>query len=191
MNIKKLLPVLVLLLAAVWLFLPDTGNTAQMPAATPAPTQSLQTVAPTRTPKPSPAQTPKPAVTPKPAAAPTQTPGEQTIDENGSYTTKEDVALYIHTYGHLPDNFIRKKDAQAMGWTGGSLEWVLPGMCIGGDYFGNYEGQLPKAKGRRWTECDINTLGARSRGPERIIFSNDGLIYYTPDHYESFELLYG
>ena len=185
MNIKKLLPVLVLLLAAVWLFLPDTGNTAQMPAATPAPTQSLQTVAPTRTPKPSPAQTPKPA------AAPTQTPGEQTIDENGSYTTKEDVALYIHTYGHLPDNFIRKKDAQAMGWTGGSLEWVLPGMCIGGDYFGNYEGQLPKAKGRRWTECDINTLGARSRGPERIIFSNDGLIYYTPDHYESFELLYG
>jgi hypothetical protein len=76
-------------------------------------------------------------------------------------------------------------------WFGGSLEQVLPGMCIGGDYFGNYEGQLPKAKGRRWTECDINTLGARSRGPERIIFSNDGLIYYTPDHYESFELLYG
>ncbi len=173
MNIKKLLPVLVLLLAAVWLFLPDTGNAAQTPAVTPAPTQSLQTVAP------------------KPTAAPTPTPDEQMIDENGSYTTKDDVALYIHTYGHLPENFIKKKDAQDAGWTGGSLENVLPGMCIGGDYFGNYEEQLPKAKGRRWTECDINTLGARARGAERIIFSNDGLIYYTPDHYESFELLYG
>ena len=181
MNIKKLLPVLVLLLAAVWLFLPDTGNAAQTPAVTPAPTQSLQTVAPK----------PTAAPTPKPTAAPTPTPDEQMIDENGSYTTKDDVALYIHTYGHLPENFIKKKDAQAAGWTGGSLENVLPGMCIGGDYFGNYEEQLPKAKGRRWTECDINTLGARARGAERIIFSNDGLIYYTPDHYESFELLYG
>ena len=202
MNIKKLLPVLVLLLAALWLFLPDTGNEAQTPAATPVPIQSLQTAAPAQTPKPSPMRTqkPAPAQTPKPiemwTTKPTDEPApaedeEEILDEYGSYTTKEDVALYIYTYGHLPDNFIRKKDAQALGWTGGSLEKVLPGMCIGGDYFGNYEGQLPKAKGRRWTECDINTLGARSRGAERIIFSNDGLIYYTPDHYESFELLYG
>ena len=115
---------------------------------------------------------------------------EAALDEDGSYTTKEDVALYLHTYGHLPPNFITKKEAEKAGWTGGSLDRVLPGMCIGGDYFGNYEGKLPKAKGRKWAECDINTLGARSRGPERIIFSNDGLIYYTPDHYESFELLY-
>ena len=64
-------------------------------------------------------------------------------------------------------------------------------MCIGGDYFGNYEGLLPKAKGRKWTECDVNTLGAKSRGGERIVFSNDGLIYYSPDHYDSFEQLYG
>ncbi len=111
-------------------------------------------------------------------------------DENESYTSKEDVALYIHLYGHLPPNFIKKKDAEAAGWSGGSLENVLPGMCIGGDRFGNYEGLLPKANGRKWTECDINTLGAKSRGAERIVFSNDGLIYYTSDHYESFELLY-
>ena len=111
-------------------------------------------------------------------------------DEDGSYTGKDELALYIHTYGHLPPNFIKKKDAEKAGWSGGSLEKVLPGMCIGGDYFGNYEGQLPTAKGRRWTECDVNTLGARSRGAERIIFSNDGLIYYTDDHYESFERLY-
>lgn len=64
-------------------------------------------------------------------------------------------------------------------------------MCIGGDRFGNYEGVLPDAQGRTWTECDIDTLHASKRGAKRIIFSNDGLIYYTEDHYESFELLYG
>ena len=113
------------------------------------------------------------------------------IDEDGSYTSKEDVALYIHTYGHLPGNFITKKEAQALGWSGGSLESYAPGKCIGGSHFGNYEGLLPEAEGRSYTECDIDTLGAGSRGAKRIVFSNDGLIYYTGDHYESFELLYG
>ena len=113
------------------------------------------------------------------------------IDQYGSYTTKEDVALYIHTYGCLPQNFITKDQARQAGWNGGSLEPYCPGMCIGGDSFGNREGLLPKAQGRSWTECDINTLGADSRGAERIVFSNDGLIYYTGDHYESFTLLYG
>lgn len=113
------------------------------------------------------------------------------IDEDGSYTSKEDVALYIHTYGHLPENFITKKEAQALGWNGGSLEPYAPGKCIGGSRFGNYEGLLPAAEGRTYTECDIDTLGADSRGAKRIVFSNDGLVYYTGDHYESFELLYG
>ena len=108
------------------------------------------------------------------------------IDEDGAYTTKDDVALYIHTYGHLPDNFITKKDAQALGWPGGSLEPYAPGKCIGGSRFGNYEGLLPEADGRTYTECDIDTLGADSRGAKRIVFSNDGLIYYTEDHYKSF-----
>ena len=113
------------------------------------------------------------------------------IDEDGAYTTKDDVALYIHTYGHLPDNFITKKDAQALGWLGGSLEPYAPDKCIGGSRFGNYEGLLSEADGRTYTECDIDTLGADSRGAKRIVFSNDGLIYYTEDHYKSFELLYG
>ena len=113
------------------------------------------------------------------------------IDEDGTYTTKDDVALYIHTYGHLPDNFITKKDAQALGWPGGSPEPYAPGKCIGGSRFGNYEDLLPEADGRTYTECDIDTLGADSRGAKRIVFSNDGLIYYTEDHYKSFELLYG
>ena len=111
--------------------------------------------------------------------------------EDGSYTTKEDVALYIHLYGHLPDNFITKKEAKALGWEGGSLEPYAPGKCIGGDRFGNYEGLLPEVKDRTYRECDIDTLGAEKRGAKRIVFSNDGQIYYTSDHYVSFELLYG
>lgn len=118
-----------------------------------------------------------------------ESPGK--LPEHGSYTTKEDVALYLYQYGRLPDNFITKKQAQKLGWEGGSLEPYAPGKCIGGDYFGNYEKLLPTAKGREYTECDIDTLGAKSRGAKRIVFSNDGLIYYTDDHYESFELLYG
>ena len=122
----------------------------------------------------------------------TTAPTEETAawsDPYGSYTTKEDVALYIHLYGELPMNFMTKKHARALGWEGGSLEPVAPGMCIGGDYFGNYEGLLPED--REYTECDIDTLGKNSRGAKRIVFSEDGLIYYTEDHYESFELLYG
>ena len=113
------------------------------------------------------------------------------ITEDGTYTSKDEVALYIHTYGHLPDNFITKKEAEKLGWQGGSLEPYAPGKSIGGSRFGNYEGLLPEKDGRTYTECDIDTLGASRRGAKRIVFSNDGLIYYTGDHYETFELLYG
>lgn len=113
------------------------------------------------------------------------------LDEDGSYTSKGDVGLYIHLYGKLPPNFITKKQAQSLGWNGGSLERYAPGKCIGGSYFGNYEGLLPSKDGRTYTECDIDTLGETSRGAKRIVFSNNGLIYYTEDHYESFILLYG
>ncbi len=113
------------------------------------------------------------------------------IAEDGEYNKAEDVALYLHTYGHLPSNYLTKKQAEALGWTGGSLEKYAPGKSLGGSRFGNYEGKLPDAEGRRWTECDVNNLGKQSRGAERLVFSNDGLIYYTGDHYESFTLLYG
>ena len=116
---------------------------------------------------------------------------EPAIDEDGAYTTKEDVALYIYTYGHLPDNFITKKEAESLGWSGGGLDDYAYGCCIGGNRFGNYEGLLPEADGRTYTECDIDTMHASKRGAKRIVFSNDGLIYYTDDHYESFTLLYG
>ena len=117
-------------------------------------------------------------------------PEQTAIDEDGEYTSKEDVALYIHTYGKLPQNFIKKNEAKKLGWEGGSLEPYAPGRSIGGDRFGNYEGLLPETEGRKYTECDIDTMGRSSRGAKRIVFSNDGLIYYTGDHYKSFELLY-
>lgn len=113
------------------------------------------------------------------------------LDEGGEYTSAEDVALYLHLYAHLPQNFIIKKDARALGWNGGGLDGYADGKCIGDDRFGNYEGLLPDAPGREYHECDIDTLHAASRGAKRIVYSNDGLIYYTEDHYESFILLYG
>ena len=117
---------------------------------------------------------------------------EPSISEDGTYTTKEEVAEYINLYGHLPSNFITKKEAKNLGWVSseGNLNEVAPGMSIGGDYFGNYEGLLPEAEDRDYYECDIDFDGTY-RNQKRIVFSNDGLVYYTEDHYESFELLYG
>lgn len=117
-----------------------------------------------------------------------------TVREDGTYISKEEVALYLHTYGRLPDNYITKKEAEELGWKKkygreGDLDVAAPGKSIGGSHFGNYEKQLPEKKGRKYFECDINYEGG-SRGAERIIYSNDGLIFYTGDHYESFEQLY-
>lgn len=119
-----------------------------------------------------------------------QSAGETTqpdaaIAEDGSYTSKEDVALYLRTYGKLPRNFITKSEANKLGWEGGDLWRYAPGKSIGGDVFGNREGLLPKKNGRTWYECDIDYAGG-SRGAKRIVYSDDGLIYYTDDHYETF-----
>ena len=114
------------------------------------------------------------------------------VEKDGWYSTKEEVALYIHTYGELPDNFITKNKARDLGWDSskGNLWDVADGMSIGGDRYYNNDDQLPEEKGRKYYECDINYDGGY-RGAERIVFSNDGLIYYTDDHYKSFECLCG
>ena len=141
---------------------------------------------------PAPAQPSEDAPPQTPEAEP-PAPAEETptLDEDGAYTSKEDVALYIHLYGHLPSNYITKKEAEKLGWPGGYLEPYAPGKSIGGSRFYNNEGLLPSKNGRVYTECDIDAQGAKSRGAKRIVFSNDGLIYYTEDHYASFQLLYG
>ena len=178
MKLRKLIAVLLALLCVTVLF---TGcfeiQGPDVPYSDPAQTTTAapQTKAPT-------SEAPTEQRTTSPPAG---------LDENGSYTSKNDVALYIHTFGHLPHNYITKKQAQALGWSGGSLEPYAPGKSIGGTPFGNYEGLLPEAPGRYYLECDIDTAGKSKRGAKRIVFSNDGLIYYTGDHYQSFTLLYG
>ena len=103
--------------------------------------------------------------------------------EGEYYYDLENVVLYLDAYGELPDNYITKKEAQDLGWTGGSVEKYMEGAAIGGDHFGNREGLLPDGD---YTECDLNTDGKDSRGAERLVFSDEGEYYYTEDHYESF-----
>ena len=100
------------------------------------------------------------------------------------------VADYIHKNGTLPENFITKEQADKLGWKpGGDLNKVAPGKSIGGDIFRNAEKSLPDAPNRIWHECDINYNGGH-RGDDRILYSNDGLIYSTSDHYKTFKVLY-
>ena len=115
---------------------------------------------------------------------------ETLVEEDGWYDDVETVAAYLIAYEELPDNYLTKKEAETLGWVSkeGNLWEVAEGMSIGGDYFGNYEGLLPEGKYR---ECDIDYDGGY-RGEERLIYTTQGdlYIYYTDDHYESFELIY-
>ena len=159
----------------------STAVTPESPTVDPT-----ATVAPTSTPEP----TNTPAPTETPAPEPTKSPLEL-VEEDGIYSTPDLVAAYIHTFHKLPSNYITKNEASKLGWVSneGNLWDVTDEMSIGGDKFGNYEGLLPKKNGRQWYECDVNYYGGY-RGSERILYSNDGLIYYTDDHYESFTQLY-
>ena len=117
--------------------------------------------------------------------------GDVIVEYGYDCYSDEEIALYLHAFAQLPPNFITKDEAQDMGWDSrrGNLWDIAYGLCIGGDTFGNREGLLPKQKGRTYYECDANYEGGY-RGSERIVFSEDGLIYYTADHYESFDLIY-
>ena len=111
---------------------------------------------------------------------------EDPVEYGAFYYDLEHVVLYIYTYSELPPNYITKSEARSLGWEGGSVESYKDGAAIGGDKFGNREKLLPTESGRSYTECDIDTHGADSRGAKRLVFSNDGLYFYTDDHYESF-----
>ncbi len=183
MNLKKLLS---LLLALVMLFSLAACSDEDIDLAL----DVLDAVSDALEEQPAPA--PVPEHTLPDGQAPPAEPLTPALPEDGHYDDKDNVALYLHLYGRLPSNYVTKKEAERLyGWTGGALDTYAPGMAIGGSTFGNYEGLLPDADGRVWTECDIGTVGQTGRGAKRIVFSNDGLIYYTDDHYESFELLYG
>ena len=125
---------------------------------------------------------------PSSSEEPVTFPSLKVVDEDGEYTSPEEVAQYINLYHKLPSNYITKDEARALGWdsSSGNLQKVAPGKSIGGDRFGNYEGRLPKGK---YFECDVNYSGGY-RGGERLIYKTDGTVYYTNDHYESFQQLY-
>ena len=90
-------------------------------------------------------------------------------------------------YGILPYYYLSKAEAKKLGWKNwkGNLYLVAPGRMIGGGIYNNKESKLPKASGRIWYEADINYTFLY-RGDERILFSNDGLIFITRNHYLSF-----
>ena len=170
MTMKKILALLLTL--ALLLGLSGCPVSSELPQNTSTSAQTTATVATT-----APVETTEPA---------------QVLDPEGAYNSKEDVALYIHLYGCLPPNYVTKSYAQnVLGCSAKDVEDHYPNGAIGGDTFGNREGLLPKKAGRTWKECDIDTWGKSGRGAKRIVFSNDGLVYYTDDHYNSFELLYG
>ena len=177
---------LIVLFIGVRSFMASPSPEPVQPAAVPTASSAIET--PGSEPSPETTEMPVISVTEDPSPEP-QT--AEMLDEDGTYDTKEEVALYLYQYGKLPSNFMTKNQARKKGWSSGPLHLKVKGKCIGGDKYSNYEGLLPEKDGRVYYECDINTLHSKSRGPERIVYSNDGLIYYTPDHYESFELLYG
>ena len=180
MQKKRIIRLALLLVLILVLAFVTRHMTPEESAPAPASELTLVTAAPQES---APAQ-------PELTAAPTQTEAPDALPtEGGSYTEVEDVAYYLHTYGHLPDNYITKAEAEDAGWdsTAGNLWDVAYGMSIGGDRFGNYEGQLPK--GERYYEADVNYEGGY-RGGERIVYTEDGDVWYTSDHYESFEKLY-
>ena len=114
-------------------------------------------------------------------------PEDADLPEYGAYYYDvENVVLYLYLYDELPPNYITKNEARDLGWQGGSVEDYLEGAAIGGDRFGNREGILPEAPGRTYTECDIDTDGYGSRGSRRLVFSSDGLYFYSKNHYETF-----
>ena len=127
----------------------------------------------------------------EPTPAPTDTPAEPAVFRDEYYYDLTHVVLYIDTYDCLPENYITKSEARALGWSGGSVEVYKEGAAIGGDTFGNYEGLLPK--GITYTECDLDTNGADSRGPCRLVFGKEDReyrYYCTEDHYSSFSEVY-
>lgn len=151
----------------------DGGSQAYADEPTPTPTAK-----PTQRPTAPPTQ--KPKATPTPAA-----------EFDLPITDPQQIVNYLDRYGELPENFITKDEAIALGWDSryNYVGEVAPGMSIGGDRFGNYERRLPEKKGRKWYECDANYRG-KKRGAQRVLFSSDGLYFYTDDHYQTFTQLY-
>ncbi|SHG66048.1 ribonuclease [Chryseobacterium oranimense] len=118
--------------------------------------------------------------------------GSQSTDGNSSpqsvdqLTAEKTVINYVKQNHRLPDYYITKNEARKLGWNAskGNLCEVLPGRAIGGDKFGNRENQLPQ--GEKYYEADVN-YSCGNRNADRIIFTRNGDVYLTKNHYKSFE----
>lgn len=97
------------------------------------------------------------------------------------------VDLHLLLYRKLPAYYITKNQARLAGWKEwkGNFSDILPNKMIGGDIFKNNEGKLPQSPGRTWYEADINYDGGY-RNRQRILYSSDGLIFVTYDHYQTY-----
>lgn len=103
---------------------------------------------------------------------------------NSGYNGADSILFYLK---RLPDYYISKEIAADYGWVGskGNLDTILPEKMIGGDVYQNKERKLPSVPGRIWYEADINYDGGYRNG-QRILYSNDGLIFVSYDHYKTF-----
>lgn len=97
---------------------------------------------------------------------------------------------YLIEYGQLPNNFITK-GSQETWMVRRQFRTLRPRQMYWRRLFWQLRKSSPVVSGRTYHECDIDTLNAKSRGAKRIIYSDDGQIYYTDNHYKSFTLLYG
>ncbi len=182
---------LLLILAIAAEGLPVLAESVRGWMNTPASVQSVQ-VAKSRKKKqtatPAPKQTPAPSYAPEAEKQPAMT---ATPLPEGPIIDPQSIADYLFAHGELPDNFLTKREAMALGWDNyrNYLSDVAPGMSIGGDRFGNYEQLLPVVKGRRYYEADCYYVKGR-RNAFRIIYSDDGHVWYTEDHYQTFTELF-
>ena len=117
----------------------------------------------------------------------------EAVEESGLYTTKDSVAAYLCKFDKLPGNYVGKNEGKSLyeSKTGKTFEkwnfnpWTTLGVMIGGDVFDNREDLLPSGS---YHEADVD-YSAKNRGTKRLIYQSDCVIYYTADHYDSFNKL--
>ena len=117
----------------------------------------------------------------------------EAVEESGLYTTKDSVAAYLCKFDKLPGNYVGKNEGKSLyeSKTGNTFEkwnfnpWTTLGVMIGGDVFDNREGLLPSGS---YHEADVD-YSAKNRGIKRLVYQSDCVIYYTADHYETFNKL--